>query len=177
MKPLNKKERRKAFWKFTLLFFLAVVPICTAIYLYGRVDKAENAFLRKEFEARAHNAEIDGSTIDRGRLYTSLKASVAELKNYLISNDPNFVNNQLYGEISTKITPIDDNIQKFNKEIRSKGLASQADSVLYDLIILQIDNLIRLNSIYEDTSKKIREIEEELDDTEKDLENCEKKFL
>jgi len=48
MKPKNTKERRKAFFKFLLLFLVTIASILTATYFDFRVPKEENAILKSK---------------------------------------------------------------------------------------------------------------------------------
>lgn len=49
MRPLNSKERRVKFLLFVLLFVLSTLPLLVLVYQYGRLDVAENRFLREQY--------------------------------------------------------------------------------------------------------------------------------
>lgn len=172
MKPLNTAERRKAFWKFTLLFILAVMPVCIAIYLYGRVDNVENNFLRTNYVKEGKKQ--DGK-LDRNTYYTDIKFAIANLNTYLIENEPNFINYQLYGNIMTSIDKIQAKQDRFYVDVvKTNGTA--LDSLTWDIVRLEIDNLKRLQNIYEKTSAKMNDQFEKLEIAKEDLKECQGKL-
>lgn len=173
MKPLNRKERQKAFWKFTLLFFLAVVPICIAVYLYGRIDKAENAFLRSEYEKRVI---FKASDININKYYEDFHRKIDDVNNVLIQTEPKALNSQYYGDINVAIKGIEDELQKFQKDVIATKRGTAVDSLSAVMISKQIDNLRILNRIYTKTGDKIISQETELKDTKDRLTECQNKI-
>lgn len=172
MKPLNKKDRQKAFWKFTLLFILAVVPVCVAIYLYGKIDKAENNFLRSQY---IREGQIQANKLDRDKYYEDIKFSIIGLNTYLKENEPSFVNRKLWGTIETSINKIQTKQDKFyNDVVKSKG--TSLDSLTWEMVQLDIDNLMRLKEIYRSTSEKMNDLDDELETTKEDLDECRRKL-
>ncbi len=172
MKPLNTAERRKAFWKFTLLFFLAVAPICIAIYLFGRVDNVENDFLRKSY---VKEGKIQEGKLNRNTYYADIKFSIANLNTYLIENEPNFLNNQLYGTLQTSIDKIQAKQDRFYVDV-VKTNGTELDSLTWDIVKLEIDNLKRLKKIYENTSVKMYDLDEKLETAKEDFKECQAKL-
>jgi len=173
MKPLNRKQRQKAFWKFTLLFCLAVVPVCIAIYLYGRIDKAENAFLRSEYEKRI---VVKASDININKYYEDFHQKIDDVNSLLIRSEPNVLNSQLYGDIDVAIKGIEVELQKFQRNIIATSQGTAIDSLSADMVMTQIDNLKILNRIYRKTSDKIISQESELRDTKDKLSECQSKM-
>ncbi|NEN23562.1 hypothetical protein G3O08_08615 [Cryomorpha ignava] len=173
MRPLNSKERQKAFWKFTLLFFLAVVPVCTAIYLYGRIDKAENAFLRSEYEKRV---TVKATDINVNKYYEDFHQKIDDVNSLLTKSEPKVLNSQLYGDIDVAIKGIEVELQKFQKNVIASSRGSAVDSLTANMISSQIDNLKILNRIYRKTSDKIISQETELEDTNDKLTECQSKM-
>ena len=173
MKPLNSKVRQKAFWKFTLLFFLAVVPICVAIYLFGRIDRAENAFLRSEYEKRV---TVKATDVNVNKYYEEFHQKIDDVNSLLIKSEPRALNSQLYGDIEVAIKEIETRLQKFQKDVISTNRGSAVDSLSANMLNVQIDNLKILNRIYKKSSEKITSQETELTDTKEKLTECQSKM-
>ena len=169
MRPLNRKERQKAFWKFTLLFFLAVVPVCIAVYLFGRVDKAENAFLRSEYEKRVIFKATD---ININKYYEDFYRKIDGVNSVLQQTEPKALSSQYYGDINVVIKGIEEELQKFQKDIISTKRGTAIDSLSADIMDKQIHNLKILTKIYSKAGDRIISQETELKDTKERLTDC-----
>jgi len=80
MRPLNSKERRVKFLLFVLLFVLSTLPLLVLVYQYGKLDVAENDFLRKrykELQKDQHSVEVDQTKVD------NVQRQVSEFQKFL----------------------------------------------------------------------------------------------
>ena len=168
MKPLNIKERRQAFWKFTLLFFLAVIPVCTAVYLYGRVDKAENNFLRSAYETKKDEGHL---TAEYTEAREALIREASKISDYF-GTDENISSFSTTYVRTVKLQADDLNKAKedFKKEVDKLGLALEPDvQALLEITRSYELTLKSFGSIYGLGSEEIKEMSRELKDAKDDL--------
>ncbi len=105
MRPLNSKERRVKFLLFVLLFVLSTLPLLVLVYQYGKLDVAENDFLREEYEKCQLTQSVkqkDQAKMDK------VKLQVKEVRELLAnkSSDMNALRSNNYAEIASKIKEI-----------------------------------------------------------------------
>lgn len=139
MRPLNSKERRVKFLLFVLLFVLSTLPLLLLVYQYGKLDVAENRYLRERYdECRSDQRSKDE---DR-RKVVELAARVRKVRDYLKDKNPSMMDfDQDYsGTIESDI-----------REVKSDEVPYRdyADSTLLKLIEDMSGSLILMNRVYE----------------------------
>ena len=65
MQPINKDERRKAFWNFLLLFVICIIIITTTIFFSTRVPFKQNEQLVKEMSGAAKEREFSDKFMNK----------------------------------------------------------------------------------------------------------------
>lgn len=60
MEPLNKKERKKAFWRFLTFFLVTVILVVAAVFINFQIPLKENRLLRAKHEKM--NRELEFQT-------------------------------------------------------------------------------------------------------------------
>ncbi|MBK9419028.1 MAG: hypothetical protein IPN62_17540 [Flavobacteriales bacterium] len=59
MKPTNASERRGQFFRFILLFLLAMMPVIVVMYLMRRVDMQGYSTVRTKYNELQRNRRVD----------------------------------------------------------------------------------------------------------------------
>lgn len=176
MRPNNTKDRRRAKLKFLGFFILSILPICVAIYLYGRVDPVENKFLRSEYEDIQRESE---KTQEYLKAKQELLDKSLNVRNYLTQNAEEIKNYSSSG-YTTSLGELTDDLEtarsKFNFELRKHDLS--ADTCLINMAVDYQRALKRFTDIYdvgvknlEKLSKDLESTKSEKDKLQRDLDN------
>lgn len=158
MKPVNSSERRKAFLSYVLLFVIAVVPIGLSIYLYGKVDAAENEFLREKYRQSQQLKEVKYS---EDRVYSALNADVIAVQNQITQSQGVATTSPESGNIEPKINQLNRTLRELQNELRDVETNS-TEALMLEMIKAQTQSLERLNGIYRETFIKLRDEREEV---------------
>jgi predicted RNase H-like nuclease len=161
MKPINASQRRKAFFSYLIIFLITLLPICFSIYMYGRVDQVENAFLREKYEEKKkQTGEISNERI----VYSKLENNALELKRKVTEAADRATKSQQAGNILSKIQEVEGALGEFRNNTYNAGRASATDSALVRILDDQLITLTALNGIYRETFDDLDEKSDNYDD-------------
>ena len=138
MRPLNGKERRRQFLFFMLLFALAIAPFVVLVHLYGRVDHAENRFLREQYAAKR---DADRNKINDRNEIDKYRQQVAELRKFIADNS-----SDLKDLVKDQTAKIENDVDAI--DITSLPRNTHGDSTIYDLIKDLKSTLKIMNEVY-----------------------------
>jgi len=163
MKPLNKKERTKAFWRFTALFIVSILPICLTFYLFGKVSHVENTFLREQYSLLKENlSEEQGEE----RMYNNIIDASRDLSTRMNDISGSALTTNSSPRIESSISNFETSLSGLNNTVIN-GLSSQTEASLLEVSRNMVNSLRRLNDGYYSRTW------EELKDAKDDLEECE----
>jgi len=105
MRPLNSKERRVKFLLFVLLFVLSTLPLLVLVYQYGKLDVAENRFLREQYKDCMSNQSVKEQDLTK---INEVKVQVRDVKELLTKKSAEMIELRLnnYAEIVTRINSV-----------------------------------------------------------------------
>lgn len=138
MRPLNVKQRRSQFLLFIVLFVLATLPLLLVVYLHGRLDDAENRFLRDQYQA---NKESQRSKEANREMLDAEKKKVSDLSQYLLNKSPDM--------LSFKPN-LSSTINVYRKKIDTDNLPTRdgIDSAMVDVVKELMNSIELLNEVY-----------------------------
>ncbi len=150
MEPINARERRIQFFKFVLLFLLAVVPITTVVYLYAQVDRVENDYLRKQYRAQKASGSFSEN---RGRLVKDLANASTNLSSLVTDPRMAMLDKTMYGDVNSALIALGKAEEKLSADLKEAP-----DSILSELTYLALtyqNSTKTYNEIYIDASNKL----------------------
>lgn len=165
MKPINAPERRKAFFTYLFVFLITLLPICLSLYLYGRVDHVENAFLREKYEEKR---KMKGEISNERAVYSKLEINTLELKRRVTESSDRAASTQQAGNILSKIQEVEGAFMEFKNNTYNAGRASATDSSLVRILTDQLYTLTELNAIYRAVFNEFEKEKEKYDVLDKD---------
>ncbi len=173
MRPLNTRERRVQFFRFLLLFLLAVLPVVLLVWLHGRVDDVENAFLRKQYERQQAEGE---ASADHALLVQNLVTSADELRSYVNKKSAALekLNGEEKGELDDRLDKLFDMREAMNKRLRTittsdSALLAMSDqyhtvaSKLTEVYAKACEDRVRMNETLTEAQKDLKTKQDELD--------------
>lgn len=171
MKPINAPERRKAFFTYLFVFLITLLPICLSLYLYGRVDHVENAFLREKYEEKR---KLKGEISNERIVYANLESNTLELKRKVTEATDRATTSIQAGNILSKIQEVEGALLQFKSNTYNTGQASATDSALVRILEDQLYTLTELNSIYRSTFEKLEKQIDNYDELQESFDNYKK---
>lgn len=159
MKPVNSAQRRKAFLSYLLVFVITLLPICLSIYLYGRVDHAENDFLREKYRRSQQIQEVKYS---ESRIYNSLNQDIISVENQITQSQAIAVTSPESGNIEPKISALKRSLREVDSELSGEKL-NATEAQMLEMIRTQAECLEKMNGIYRSTFQKLRDEREEVE--------------
>lgn len=166
MKPLNAKERKKAFWTYLGFFVLALIPICAAIYLHGRVSRVENEFLRTNYTENTQRQSLDES---ERAVFRAITWNSESLKEYLNKEKATSISKDKSGEIDNLIADINTSLSPLGTKLGlNPGL--QPDSS-YRATTLYLTESLKLlnNEYYRKAWNEINALEKEIEEKDDEI--------
>lgn len=165
MRPLNTRERRAQFLRFSLLFLLAVLPIVLLTWLFGRVDHVENDFLRSKYE----NQREQGKMSAKYTAYlAALSNSANELKGYVTKS------NAMMSELQfTDIATLREHVGQLEKDHDNFTLVANQSNVQDSTMLLISSHFRSVATNLVDVYAKALDQKRDLD---KDLKTAEEEF-
>jgi predicted GNAT family acetyltransferase len=135
MEPLNKKERKKAYWKFLAFFMVTILFVTGAVFVNFQIPVQENDVLRAQNERLNRELEFQ----------TDFAAGIKEVKAKLDSINQSG-QNVMYLEqvVSTKLAGVQESIPRADSLQQRK---------LYDYVI---QTMLAL----QETKRKLRDLKE-----------------
>ncbi len=170
MRPLNTRERRIQFFRFLALFLLAVLPVVVLTWLFGRVDNAENDFLRAKY---TRNMEHSNAT----NLYLSklgaMRDQAHRLRDFVTSKSSAMekLTCSEMGELTSELGDLEVSVQNF------KDMVEESDKKDSSLWVIARDFHFatqRLATVYDKACAKQQALNEQLAENEKELEKVNK---
>lgn len=169
MKPINARRRTGQFFRFLLLFLLAVAPITAFMYLYGRVDHVENEYLRSAYQSRREIGSVDQ---DRQVLLNGVIQYATELNDLLTakSNDMATLKEgtNKSGEIDGTLTKLDNALINLRR-----GLGNTAADSLHfpfaDLATAYHGSAKRFNDVYLKSFEQSQSLQAKLNEANESL--------
>lgn len=158
MEPINARERRIQFFKFVLLFLLAVVPITAVVYLYAQVDRVENDYLRKQYRAQKASGSFSEN---RGRLVNGLVDASKNLGSLVTDPRMMALDRTMSANVNTALGELEGAEEKLSADLRQAP-----DSILSELTDLALTyqtSVSTYNEIYTDASKRLKSSRDSLD--------------
>lgn len=164
MEPLNKKERKKAFWKFLAFFIVTILFVMGAVFINFRIPKEQKELLKKE--NKVLNAELE--------FQTDFTKGIKEVKATLDSINQSG-QNVMYLEqvISTKLAGIQEKITQADS-LRQRKLYNY---VIQSLLALQeskrkLRDLQSSQKLIKKYRQNVKRYKKALEQTEEDLSLC-----
>jgi DNA repair ATPase RecN len=164
MEPLNKKERKKAFWKFLAFFLVTVIFLMGAVLLNVQLPKEEHEVLGKKYEQLNKELEFQA---DFSEGIKEVKAKLDSINQE--GQNPMFldevINSKLAG-LNESVTQTD-SLQRdelYNYVIQSFLALQESKRKLRDLQDSQ--------KALKDYQENIKTYKEELEKTEESLARC-----
>jgi hypothetical protein len=158
MKPVNSGQRRKAFLSYVLLFFITMIPFCLSIYLYGKVDEAENVFLREKYRQSQQLNEVKYS---EERVYSALNSDIIAVQNQITQSQGVSTTSPESGNIEPKINQLNRTLRELQNELRDVE-TNPTEALMLEMIKAQSESLEKLNGIYSETFIKLRDERDEV---------------
>ena len=143
---------------FLFMFILAIVPICISIYLFGRVDHAENDFLREKYRQSQQLQEVKYS---EARVYSSLNDEVIAVQNQITQSQDVATARPESGNIESRINALNRSLRELQGELSGVKLNS-TEALMLEMIRSQAESLEKMNSIYRDTYARLRDERDEV---------------
>ena len=164
MEPLNKKERKKAFWKFLAFFIVTILFVMGAVFINFDIPQKQKKLLAKENELL--NRELD--------FQTDFSKGIKEVKATLDSINQSG-QNVMYLErlVNTKLAEINQSIPE-GDSLRQRKLYNYVIQSFLDLQeskrkLRELQNAQKLIQKYK---KNVERYMEALEQTERDLSRC-----
>lgn len=164
MEALNKKERRKAYWKFFAFFSLTILMVTGAVYINVQIPVEENEVLRSKYERL--NKEIE--------FQTDFAKNIQEVKAILDSINQSG-QNVMYLEqvVSTKLAGVKESVPE-SDSLRQQRLY---DYVIQAMLALQESKRMLRDSresqnLIGDYQQNIERYKEALEQSRRDLDIC-----
>ena len=160
MKPTNASERRGQFFRFILLFLLAMMPVIVVMYLMRRVDMQGYSTVRTKYnellaeqESGSAQAELVEKVVTAGKvLNTNVTNLSPEMKEFK-SLEPIRLKNDV------------DELKSALEALRNADTGAKSDQDIADLGIKYQEMAILLLQVYENGYTK-------LDKAQIDLKSC-----
>jgi len=150
MGPTNAQDRRRQFFRFLLLFLLAVAPITTVVYLYGRVDHVENEYLRSKYVVTKAVGE-QGDELRK--LVSALLTQVNDVSELATKPEMLELNAQLGANMKKKLSDLKDRIIALqNNPAAAQDSALKALSMTANTYHVTIQSY---NDLYTSASEKL----------------------
>ena len=164
MEPLNKKERKKAFWKFLAFFIVTILFVMGAVFINFDIPQEQKKLLAKE--NKILNRELD--------FQTDFSKGIRDVKAMLDSINQSG-QNVMYLEqlVNTKLAGINQSIPD-GDSLRQRKLYNH---VIQSLLALQeskrkLRDLQNAQKLIQKYKKNIKRYKEALEQTEEDLSLC-----
>lgn len=164
MEPLNKKERRRAFWKFLAFFSITILFVTGAVYINVHIPVEENEDLRAKYEQLNNELEFQ----------TDFANSIREVKVTLDSINQSG-QNVMYLEqvVSTKLAGVKESVPE-SDSLRQQRLY---DYVIQTMLALQESKRMLRDSresqnLIGDYQQNIERYKEALEQSRRDLDIC-----
>lgn len=164
MEALNKKERRRAFWKFLAFFLITILFITGAVYINFQIPVKENKVLRTKYERLNHELEFQ----------TDFAKRIREVQVTLDSINQSG-QNVMYLEqvVSTKLAGVKESIPE-SDSLRQHKLYGY---VIQTMLILQeskrkLRDLREAQKLIGDYQQNVERYREALEQTQRDLDIC-----
>lgn len=164
MEALNKKERRRAFWKFLAFFLITILFITGAVYINFQIPVEENEVLRTQYERLNYELEFQ----------TDFAKSIREIKVTLDSINQSG-QNVMYLEqvVSTKLAGVKESVPETDS-LRQYKLY---DYVIQTMLALQeskrkLRDLREAQELIGDYQQNMERYKEALEQTRRDLDIC-----
>ena len=162
MKPTNATERRGQFFRFVLLFLLAMMPVIVVMYLMRRVDlQGYSTVTTKYNELRAD--QESGSA--QAELVESVVTAVKVLKTNVTNLSPEMKEFKSLEPIRLK-NDVDDLEDKL-KALSNAGTGTKSDQDIADLGTKCREMAALLLEVYDIGYKKLDKVQTEIKDCEK----------
>lgn len=164
MEPLNKKERRKAFWQFLAFFLITVLFITGAVYINVQIPVKENKVLRAKYDRL--RKELD--------FQTEFASSIREVKATLDSINQTGQNVMYLDQVvSTKLAGVKESIPHADSLQQSRLY----DYVIQTMLTLQeskrkMRDLKNSKNLVDDYKNNIERYKKALEQTKRDLTTC-----
>lgn len=165
MEPLNKKERKKAFWKFLAFFVITIIFLMGAVYInVGLLPGEQNEVLRAKYERLDQEVKFQ----------TDFSEGIKEVKATLDSiNQSN--QNVMYLEqvINTKLAGIQESVSQTDS-LQQDKLYNYIIQALLDLqeSKRKLRDLQDTQKLIEKYQENIERYKEELEQTQQNLNLC-----
>lgn len=164
MDPLNKKERRKAFWQFLAFFLITVVFIMGAVYINVQIPVKENEVLRAKHQRLSKELEFQ----------TELASSIREVKTTLDSINHSGQNVMYLDQvISTKLAEVKESIPHADSLQQNKFY----DYIIQTMLALQeskrkLRDLRNSKNLVDDYKNNMERYKKALEQAKRDLTTC-----
>lgn len=143
---------------YVLLFVIAVIPICLSIYLYGKVDDAENDFLREKYRQSQQLKEVKYS---EDRVYSALNADIIAVQNQITQSQGVATTSPENGNIEPKLSQLNRTLRELDNELKDME-TNKTEALLLEMIRAQTQSLEKLNAMYRETFIKLKDEREEV---------------
>ena len=162
MEPLNKKERKKAFWKFLAFFIATILFVLGAVFINSSIPQEQRELLAKENEMLNRELEFQ----------TDFSKGIKEVQAKLDSiNQPDQNVMYLDRSVNTKLAEINQSIPEGDSLRQRK---------LYNYVIqsfLDLQEAKRKLRELQDVRKRIKDYQENTEQYKEALEQKERDLL